>query len=337
MRRSGTALALALALGAGASCPRPGRAAPPLEDAAEPEPTPQGLVELAPAPAEEPAPAPLRIELAEEPEPAPLGLVELAPAPTEEPAPAALAEEALAAALPAEPEAEEPAPAEEPASHRRHRSAEERRAARHEARLAQSESVCGPGAPPIEGFTVDGHRFSPRWLDLTLHGVIANRCQSKTYGDIEALDGGTVGISHFAVGSLLTLYRHMEQRRYFGAHAGHVPDRPYALTWWREGMRRFLRSPESRRAQQLAWREYISPALQSALRHGWRTDRELAIAASIANSLGAYGFQQFCDQNGWQAERALRSYALLSDHKERRRQRLDREFPPGGATGAPNS
>ncbi len=187
---------------------------------------------------------------------------------------------------------------------------------------------CGnPGAGLRGGFTVRGHEFTPLWIDRTLHGVIAARCESKTYRDILSLDGGTVGIAHFASGSLLTLYNEMDARRYFGRDARDVPERPFALPWWREGMRRFLASPEAKAAQQRAWRAYISPALDAALQHGWSTDRQLAIAASVANSLGAYGFQHLAEENRWDPERTLWTYSRLSAHKERRRQRLDVEFP----------
>lgn len=187
---------------------------------------------------------------------------------------------------------------------------------------------CGNGGSGLRsGFNVQGHAFSLRWIERTLHGVIANRCQSKTYQDILPLDGGTVGISHFASGSLYTLYQQMDTSRYFGKHAHRVPAKPYHHGWWRQGMRRFVQTPEAKGAQQRAWRAYISPALAAALSHEWQSDRELAIAASVANSLGAYGFQRLAERNAWDAERTLISYASRSSHKERRRLRLNLEFP----------
>lgn len=184
------------------------------------------------------------------------------------------------------------------------------------------------GALDMNGFAVNGHRFSREWIDRTLHGVIANHCQSKHYQDILALDGGTVGISHFATGSLRTLYEEIDLPQYFGAHARRIPRRPYRLSWWRTGMSRFLASNEARPAQLRAWRRYITPSLAAALEHGWTTERALAIAASIGNSLGAGGFRRLARRSDWQAERALRNYARMSRHKERRRMRLDQEFPP---------
>jgi hypothetical protein len=183
------------------------------------------------------------------------------------------------------------------------------------------------GAARITAFTLLGHRFTPRWIARTLHGVIADHCRSKDYHDLYALDGGTVGISHFASGSLRTLHRHMDLRRYFGEHAAHIPRRPYSHGWWRAGMRRFLYSPESRQVQQRAWKAFISPALIAALQHGWSTDRELAIAAGVANSLGSIGFARLARRNLWSPERTLQDYARMTAHKERRRIRIDREFP----------
>lgn len=236
--------------------------------------------------------------------------------------------------LPAEPPpAEEPPPTGWPPP--RIRIVAAAASPRAQERDADPSCLCGCGhAPAGPSFALRGHVFTAAWIERTLHGVIANDCQSKTYLDVLPLDGGTVGISHFAAGSLRTLYAQMDQRRYFGERAGRVPDRPYDFAWWREGMARFLRSPDGRAAQQRAWRSYISPALQAALEHGWSTDRELAIAAGIANSLGAFGFQQLAQKHGWDPERSLLYYARLTPHKERRRLRLNRYFPPGRQTVA---
>ncbi|MCS6913840.1 MAG: hypothetical protein RMK29_01655 [Myxococcales bacterium] len=292
-------------------------------DPSPPMPSPPGLLLFGPVPAEEPPPSPS-------------GVVELGPAPAEEPPPAgfswSLGGPQGAAQGGSLQEQRRAGPGRIRSRRRREALAQQaasdaKRNGRAEDRRARWEGgVCGWGMS-MPGFSIAGHRFTPQWLDRTLHGVIANRCHSKTYRDLSSLDGGTVGIAHFASGSLRTLYQYFNTARYFGAHARNIPDRPYRFAWWREGMRRFLRSAESRSAQQRAWRAYITPALAAALRHGWQSDRELAIAASVANSLGAWGFQQLAQQNDWDAERTLRSYARLSEHKERRRQRLDREFP----------
>src|SRR5204862_5316973 len=48
------------------------------------------------------------------------------------------------------------------------------------------------GAPRLDAFVIEGHRFTPRWIARALHGVIADHCGSKRYFDLMALDGGTV-------------------------------------------------------------------------------------------------------------------------------------------------
>lgn len=298
-----------------------------------------GEVELSAAPADEPDPATGEIvELSPppqaEPPPTPTEIVELSPPPATEPAPGAapvpapVVELAVADALAAELRALRDEDDDAPQRH--HRTRRQDDADDKDSRRDPGQwGLCGnPGPGLRSGFTIDGYEFTLRWIDRTLHGVIANHCQSKTYRDILALDGGTVGISHFASGSLLTLYGQMDTGRYFGDNAHRIPDRPYEHAWWLHGMRRFLDSPEAKIAQQRAWRAYISPALSQALQHGWRTERALAIAASVANSLGAYGFSRLAMVCGWDAERTLRLYATLSAHKERRRQRLNAEFPP---------
>ena len=50
---------------------------------------------------------------------------------------------------------------------------------------------------------------------ITLLKVIARDGKSKRYEDLLPLDGGTVGIAHFAVGGLAPLYRHMDTKKYF--------------------------------------------------------------------------------------------------------------------------
>jgi hypothetical protein len=49
----------------------------------------------------------------------------------------------------------------------------------------------------------------------TLWTVIAREGRSKNYDDLLPLDGGTVGIAHFAVGGLGALYDQMDTRYYF--------------------------------------------------------------------------------------------------------------------------
>jgi hypothetical protein len=58
----------------------------------------------------------------------------------------------------------------------------------------------------------------------------------------------------------------------------------YSKTWWRDGMARFLASPESMETQNRAWLALMRPTIEAALENGWTDSRSLAIALGIANS-----------------------------------------------------
>lgn len=181
-----------------------------------------------------------------------------------------------------------------------------------------------------------------------LSQVIARGGKSKRYTDVLPLDGGTVGIAHFAVGGLAPLYRHMDTQRYFGrsevvmvkqfAAACRPLNRSgndtgwgcYSLRWWKDGMRAFVRSPESAAAQDAAWLEMMKPVVERALNHGWRNQRSLAIALGIANSAGPAGFARMAEDAQWDAERTLRAYVGDNAHRQRRRAAIDAHFPADG-------
>ena len=93
--------------------------------------------------------------------------------------------------------------------------------------------------------------------------VIARNFKSKTYTQLVPLDGGTVGIANFAAAGLGALYGEMDTQKYFGKSAAEmVTDYSakcllsgkrgkndtgwgcYSKGWWRNGMSRFLASPE---------------------------------------------------------------------------------------------
>jgi hypothetical protein len=178
-----------------------------------------------------------------------------------------------------------------------------------------------------------------------LWGVIAREGRSKNYTDLIPLDGGTVGIAHFAKGGLGNLYSNMDTERYFSrsrqtmrsnfAADCRPPGRQgndtgwgcYSKPWWRQGMLDFLNSDNSKAVQHKAWAQMMEPVINDALSHSWQSERQLAIALSIANSLGASGFSQLAEQQGWDAENTLAAYARRSDHTKRRKEALDQHFP----------
>ncbi|MBY5637724.1 hypothetical protein HFO39_23640 [Rhizobium leguminosarum] len=175
--------------------------------------------------------------------------------------------------------------------------------------------------------------------------VLARNGKSKTYTQVFALDGGTVGIANFAVGGLASLYRLMDTEKYFGRsredmvrnyssscrpgkHRGNDTGWGcYAQKWWRDGMIRFVHSPESHGIQNQAWLEQMRPTIELALEHGWRDSRGLAIATGVANSVGSTGFKSLALRYGWRPEQVLSGYVGNDAHRKRRRDAIDAAFP----------
>ncbi|MER9405217.1 hypothetical protein NKI36_14315 [Mesorhizobium caraganae] len=175
--------------------------------------------------------------------------------------------------------------------------------------------------------------------------VLARNGKSKTYTQVFALDGGTVGIANFAVGGLASLYRLMDTQEYFGRSRTDMIDkysskcRPgnhkgndtgwgcYSQKWWREGMTRFVHSSESHRIQNQAWLDQMKPTIEVALQHGWKDSRSLAIATGVANSLGGTGFKNLAVRHGWRPEQVLSAYVGNDAHRKRRRDAIDIAFP----------
>jgi hypothetical protein len=174
--------------------------------------------------------------------------------------------------------------------------------------------------------------------------VISREGRSKRYDDLLPLDGGTVGIAHFAVGGLATLYREMDTEEYFhrledemiakyssacrpqGKSGDDTGWGCYSNDWWREGMQRFLESPESKEVQDRAWASMMKPVIEQAISHGWTSARQIAIALGIANSLGAGGFNALASKHRWDAEGTLRAYVGSNAHRQRREKAINENF-----------
>lgn len=174
--------------------------------------------------------------------------------------------------------------------------------------------------------------------------VIAREGKSKNYTDVIPLDGGTVGIPHFAVGGLAELYEHMNTEKYFGKSkedmirnysnncrpSGRSGDDTgwgcYSQSWWREGMERFVRSSESKKVQNKAWFEKMKSVIDNAISKGWNTPRQIAIATGIANSMGAGGFNSLATKNNWDAEKTLKAYVGTNAHRQRREEAINKHF-----------
>lgn len=179
--------------------------------------------------------------------------------------------------------------------------------------------------------------------------VIARDGKSKNYDDLLPLDGGTVGIAHFARGGLANLYKRMDTKKYFDRSLEEMISkystlcRPegkrgddsgwgcYSKPWWHDGMSRFLKSAESRDIQDAAWGAKMKPVVEVAISHGWKTSRELAIALGIANSLGTTGFKRLAEKSDWAAEATLNAYTSDNAHRLRRKAAIDEHFPKQAA------
>lgn len=185
-------------------------------------------------------------------------------------------------------------------------------------------------------------------LSTVLQRVIARDGKSKKYTDLLPLDGGTVGIAHFAVGGLAELYRQMDTEAFFRKSREEMIQnhsaacRPegkagndtgwgcFSQDWWRDGMSAFLASEGNQEAQDRAWTSMMKPVIERALGHGWRDRRSLAIALGVANSVGAGGFTALAEREGWRSEDVLEAYVGTSEHRQRRRQAIDEHFPKSG-------
>jgi hypothetical protein len=182
-------------------------------------------------------------------------------------------------------------------------------------------------------------------LGEVLVEVISRGGRSKNYDDLISLDGGTVGIAHFAVGGLASLYRQMDTEKYFkrpkeemiskyssacrpsGKSGNDTGWGCYSMEWWREGMRAFLSSPESKEVQNAAWGSMMEPVIRKAISEGWTGARQIAIALGIANSLGRSGFESLAAKHGWDAESTLKAYVGRNAHRLRREEAINQAFP----------
>lgn len=179
----------------------------------------------------------------------------------------------------------------------------------------------------------------------TLLKVISRDGKSKCYDDLLPLDGGTVGIAHFAVGGLKPLYRNIDTEKYFNRSQEEmianfsVACRPkgksgndtgwgcFSKPWWNNGMKAFLTSAESHQAQNAAWTDMMKPVIEIALSNNWNDARSLAISLGIANSVGKSGFVSLAKAYHWDAEDVLTAYVGKNEHRRRRQVALDKNFP----------
>lgn len=166
--------------------------------------------------------------------------------------------------------------------------------------------------------------------------VISRDFASKKYTDIISLDGGTVGIAHFAVGGLASLYPFINCQKYFGKSESEMISKYstlcktnscYNLGWWKQGFINFLNSPESKTQQNAAYINKVKGVVEYAIGKGWVTQRQLAIAIGISNSVGESGFKSLAEKNGLDAEKTLTAYVGSDAHRIRRQEAINKNYP----------
>ena len=159
-------------------------------------------------------------------------------------------------------------------------------------------------------------------------------CYGKRYTDVLCLDGGTIGIAHFASGGLKKLYEVMDTQKYFNRSKSEMIDNYASKTsgasenqWWLDGFRKWVSDSKNDKIQDELFKTSRQGAVDSAKDNGWNTDRDFAIAVGVSNSFGNSGFRSKAKMNGWDSEKTLEWYRSQSTHKKNRAIAIDKWFP----------
>ena len=213
----------------------------------------------------------------------------------------------------------------------------------------------GPGSysgpdPSQKNINADGTVGLNDTIRNAIWNVLAREGKSKNYTDLIALDGGTVGICHFAAGGINSLYDKMSEevtQSLFGKSraelkaidcVGSTPRGKndngtgcHSRSWWKSGMEKFVANSDYNSIQDAACRGSRGKSTKSAISQGWKTDREMAIAIGVSNSLGNGGFRAMAAKNGWNAEATLAGYVAAggehTGHRQRRADAINKHFP----------
>ena len=166
--------------------------------------------------------------------------------------------------------------------------------------------------------------------------ILADQGKSKDWNDLLSLDGGTVGIAHFAAGGLGELYNAMGDnviKKHFGQFKSEIDSVDAlknatkvskqksdgycrlgskkaikgtcwsSMTWWKKGFKSFLASEESKDIQFKAWLEVTAYPADNLVNEfksnhsSWDSQRGRAIAYCLVNS-GGPGFLKKHSDNG---------------------------------------
>jgi len=140
---------------------------------------------------------------------------------------------------------------------------------------------------------------------------------SKNYTDLflDSNSDTAVGILHFTKRGLKKLYKEMDTEKYFGKSENEMIATIKTYNGdemkhsdWKNGMLRFLNSPESESVQNRAASRKFKEGLVTPIRQGgWNTPREYAVGMFYLNSYPKCLYQMG-PKYGWDAEQMLRAY-----------------------------
>jgi hypothetical protein len=190
--------------------------------------------------------------------------------------------------------------------------------------------------------------ISPDWKQKTLIDVISGGGKSKKFDDVIPLDGGSIGIAHWAAGGLEQFLkanpdapqppggardcRETEGGKIAsGKNASQSKPGCYLEpgtkkpNTWVSKIKKWLGSNRQKQIDHWNKTKADKPG-DLAKTWGWNTSRHMAIAAGISNSLGTGGFKKLAKANGLHPEKTLSAYGAMSDHKKRRQDRINKVF-----------
>ena len=185
--------------------------------------------------------------------------------------------------------------------------------------------------------------IDPDWKEKTLIDIISGGGKSKKFDDVIPLDGGSVGIAHWAADGLKGFmqstgapkhpdWKDCRQDIPTGKNASASQPGCYYKAGsksehaWVAKMKKWLASNHDKQIEY--WGETKGDkSAEAAKAKGWNSSRHMATAAGIANSLGTGGFKKLAKSNDWDPEKTLAAYAAMSDHKQRRKDRIDKVYP----------
>jgi len=164
----------------------------------------------------------------------------------------------------------------------------------------------------------------------------------KRWDDVFPLDGGTVGIGHFASDGLPKLYDVMtdDDVRETGMTVAELKSIDCKskhcynnIPGWKESMKRFASNRANQGKQLKAWLNVTALPAEDEIRgfgekgKRWQTDRGRAIAYGIANSMGGPAMGRLAKRNKLDPEKSLKDYRSRSNHNNNRAEKIDKYFP----------